>query len=186
MSRCNRLVPFRRPTCDYPQGCLTQTPAECSVWAVADHPDPTVAAEELRAAFRQYSAATGWPWKVSIRPVVHRSTRPGERDPVVLNVALNRDDARALADLVMDAAEPEGHGPRGPIGAWIGTADVARRVHREASTIRGWLARNGPKANPFPAPDMVYRGRSYWQKKTIDRWWARQRRIDRQPQGGLR
>jgi hypothetical protein len=151
-----------------------------------DRPDPKVAAAELQAAFAQYSATTGWPWKISIRPAAQRSARPGEPDPVVVNVALNRDDARALADLVMDAAEPEGQGPRGPIGAWIGTADVARRIHREASTLRGWLARNGPKSNPFPRPDLVYHGRSYWQKMTIDRWWARQRRIDRQPRGKRR
>jgi hypothetical protein len=136
-------------------------------------------AEELRAAFGQYATATGWPWKVSIRPL-SPSGKSAAADPPVVRVDLNRDDARALADLLQDAAEPEGRGPRGPIGSWIGTADAAKILDVAPSTIRGWVTRGVPKTNPFPPPDLVYRGRSYWQKKTIDKWRARRRRIEKQ------
>jgi hypothetical protein len=135
--------------------------------------------EELQAAFGKYATATGWLWKVRIRPP-DRSGTSAEADPPVVRIDLNRDDARALADLLQDAAEPEGDTPRGPIGSWIGTADAAKILDVVPSTIRGWVTRNGPKTNPFPPPDLVYRGRSYWQKRTIDKWRARQRRIEKQ------
>jgi hypothetical protein len=141
---------------------------------------PLTPDEELRAAFGQYATATGWPWKVSIR-LLDPSAMAAPADPPVVRVDLNRDDARALADLLLEAAEPESNGPRGPIGAWIGTADAAKIVDVVPGTIRGWVSRCGPKTHPFPQPELVYRGRSYWQKKTIDRWRARQRRIEKQP-----
>lgn len=136
-------------------------------------------AEELRTAFGQYAIATGWLWKVSIRSLDRSGGSVGTDSPVV-RLDLSRDDARALADLLQDAAEPEGHSPRGPIGSWIGTADAAKILDVVPSTIRGWLNRNGPKTNPFPPADLVYGGRSYWQRRTIDKWRARQRRIEKQ------
>jgi hypothetical protein len=126
----------------------------------------------------KYAAATGWPWKVSIRAVEQPGLATAAADPAVARIELSRDDARALADLLLDAAEPDGTGPRGPIGTWIGTAEAAKSLDVAPSTIRGWITRRGPKANPFPLPDLLYHGRSYWQKKTIDKWRARRRRID--------
>jgi hypothetical protein len=98
----------------------------------------------------------------------------------VVRIDLSRDDAGALAGLILDAAAPEGRGPRGPIGEWMGTADAAELVGVAPSTIRGWVTRDLPKTNPFPEADLLYRGRSYWQKKTIDQWRARQRRLEHQ------
>jgi hypothetical protein len=37
-----------------------------------------------------------------------------------------------------------------------------------------------PQAHPFSPPEVSYGGRSYWQKKTIDKWKAEQRRLDAQ------
>jgi hypothetical protein len=95
-------------------------------------------------------------------------------------IDLSREDARTLGDLLLDATDPPGRRPRGPIGTWIGTADAARLANVTASTIRSWITRDGPSSNPFPHPDQRYAGRSYWQKKTVDRWRARQKRLDDQ------
>jgi hypothetical protein len=141
---------------------------------------PRTAAEELRAAFGQYATATGWLWKVSIRALDQPGSGSPGADVAVVRIELSRDDAGALAGLILDAAAPEGRGPRGPIGEWMGTADAASRLGVAASTIRGWVNRNLPKANPFPQADLLYRGRSYWQKKTIDKWRVRQRRLENQ------
>jgi hypothetical protein len=136
-------------------------------------------ADELGAAFGQYASAVGWRWRVRIRPLASRRAPTQGTAPAVVRIDLTREDARVLADLLQDAADPgEGPGPRGPIELWIGSDDAARRVGVEASTIRGWVARSCPKAHPFPAPEARYRGRNYWQKKTIDRWKAEQRRLD--------
>lgn len=99
----------------------------------------------------------------------------------VVRIDLTSTDARALSGLLRAAADPgQDSGPRGPIGLWIGSNDAARRVGVEASTIRGWVARHGPKSHPFPPPETRYRGRNYWQKATIDKWQAEQRRLDEQ------
>jgi predicted DNA-binding transcriptional regulator AlpA len=96
----------------------------------------------------------------------------------VARINLTSADARVIADLLLEAADPgSGSGPRGPIGLWIGSAAVASRVGVQASTIRGWVAHNGPKKHPFPSPER-YRGRNYWQKTAIDQWNAEERRLD--------
>jgi hypothetical protein len=62
----------------------------------------------------------------------------------------------------------------------MGSDGAAARVGVQPGTIRGWVARHGPKAHPFPAPEASYRGRNYWQKTTIDKWKAEQRKLDDQ------
>jgi hypothetical protein len=99
----------------------------------------------------------------------------------VVRVDLSREDARILAALFRAAADPGGGtGPRGPIGLWIGSDEAAKKVGVEASTIRGWVACHGPRTHPFPPPGASYRGRNYWQRGTIERWQAEQRRLDEQ------
>ena len=141
-------------------------------------PEP---ADELRAAFGLYASEVGWRWKIRIRALhPDQAAGPGA-EPAVVRVDLSREDARALASLLRAAADPGREtGPRGPIELWIGSDDAARRIGVEASTIRGWVARHGPKAHPFPPPEAQYRGRNYWQKRTIDTWKAEQRRLDQQ------
>jgi predicted DNA-binding transcriptional regulator AlpA len=98
----------------------------------------------------------------------------------MVRVDLTIADARVIADLLADAADPgSGSGPRGPISLWISSEAAAERVGVQASTIRGWVARNGPKKHPFPRPER-YGGRNYWQKTTVDKWKAEQRRLDDQ------
>ena len=153
-------------------------------------------ADELRTAFGQYASATGWRWKVRIRALpppepdvpdakpAPPDAKPASAAPAAaVRIDLSREDARVLADLLLDAADPERPGPRGPIETWIGTSEAARRLGVEPSTIRGWVARHGPMGHPFPAPEVRYGGRSYWQKKTIDKWKAEQRRLDAQHRG---
>lgn len=138
-------------------------------------------ADELRAAFGQYASTTGWRWKIRIRALPPHEADALARPAAVVRIDLTSADARALTALLRDAADPgQGAGPRGPIGLWIGSDDAAKRVGVEASTIRGWVARRGPKTHPFPAPEAHYRGRNYWQKTTIDKWKAEQRRLDDQ------
>ena len=138
-------------------------------------------ADELRAAFGQYAGATGWQWKIRVRALPAREADALTGAAAVVRIDLTAADARVLIGLLRDTADPgEGSGPRGPIGLWIGSDDAARRVGVEASTIRGWVARQGPQAHPFPPPEARYRGRNYWQKKTIDKWKAEQRRLDQQ------
>jgi hypothetical protein len=142
---------------------------------------PTAAADELHAAFGRYASATRFRWKVRIRALSTQDSGVPNAAAAVVRIDLSHDDARALAGILLHVADPDdGPGPRGPIGTWIGSEAVARRIGVAPSTIRGWIARNGPKAHPFPQPDARYRGRNYWQKRTIDRWDARQRRLDRQ------
>jgi hypothetical protein len=141
----------------------------------------------LRAAFGQYAGATGWRWKVRVRALAAQRADPLTGATVAVRIDLTRADAGVLVDLLRAAADPgEGSGPRGPIGLWIGSDDAATSVGVEASTIRGWVARHGPKMHPFPVPQARYRGRNYWQKTTIDKWRAEQRQLDerrRGPQG---
>ena len=66
---------------------------------------------------------------------------------------LTRDDSHVLADILNAATESgEGGVPRGPIGTWMGTEDVATRIGVVPSTIRGWVTRHGPEGHPVPRP----------------------------------
>jgi hypothetical protein len=98
----------------------------------------------------------------------------------VVRLDLTRTDVRELAHLLNKAAGPAEGGPSGPIGLWIGSGEAAARVGVEPSTIRGWVARRGPKAHPFPEPGVTYKGRNLWQKTVIDNWAREQHRIDEQ------
>lgn len=85
-------------------------------------------------------------------------------------------DAETLAAALLAAAEHHrGGGLRTGARALIDTGDAAEWLHVRPGTIRGWLSRQTPKANPFPRPDRRYHGRIYWRKATIEAWLARQR-----------
>lgn len=136
--------------------------------ASGPHADP---AGLLRNAFSRYAESARWRWEVLVYPVPGSQRVQRAGTPTAVRVDLTREDAAVLAALLEDAAEPgEGRPARGPIGAWIGTQDVAARIGVQPSTIRGWIARREPKAHPLPVPDGSYRGRNYWQKSTIDAW----------------
>jgi hypothetical protein len=99
----------------------------------------------------------------------------------VVRLDLTRADVRELSKLLHKAAGPgDSLGPSGPIGLWIGSGEAAARVGVGPSTIRGWVARHGPKAHPFPEPGATYRGRNLWQKTEIDKWARDQLRLDEQ------
>ena len=130
-------------------------------------------ARELRRAFVDYGKSVKWRWQIRIYSLSPAKDRLSSTVPRVVRVDLTSDDARVLADLLNAATEPDtGSAPRGPIGTWLGTEDVAARIGVQPSTIRGWIARHGPKTHPFPAPDEQYRGRNYWKKATADGWKA--------------
>jgi hypothetical protein len=180
---CHRLIPFRWPACSFAVGFLTIPPRNCNVCAVtsasARRPPQAAPASDLRAAFGQYAKAVGWPWTIRISALRPQDTGGLKTAPAAVRIDLSLEDARVLAGLLRDAADPDDDaGPRGPIERWIGTAEAAARIDVEASTIRGWISRNGPKAHPFPRPEVSHRGRSYWQKATVDKWKTDQRRLE--------
>jgi len=151
--------------------------------AAGGRPAPAGPAQELRAAFAQYADFAGLPWKPKIRALPAGSA--GALADAAARVDLTAADARVLAGLLRDAAG-QGPGPGGPAESWIGSDDVAARIGVEASTIRGWVARGGPKAHPFPPPQRRYRGRNFWQKASVDQWQAEQRRLDAQHRANAR
>lgn len=136
---------------------------------------------ELRKAFVGYGESVKWRWKIQIYTLsADKTGLPAAVDRVV-RVDLTRDDSHVLADILNAATESgEGGVPRGPIGTWMGTEDVATRIGVVPSTIRGWVTRHGPKGHPFPAPDERYRGRNYWKKATVDGWKAREDDLNEQ------
>jgi len=126
--------------------------------------------EELREAFRRHGDAVGRRWREQIYGI---SRQDGEL--LTIRVDLTCDDARALGALIR-----AGTGPRGDVtGAYLDTAAVARNIHVSPSTIRSWLARNGPGQNPFPRPEKLL-GRSRWRQAAIDAWQLRQDQIKNQ------
>lgn len=98
-----------------------------------------------------------------------------------MRIDLTAEDAAALAELLLDAVE---HADNQTSGDWIGTARVAKMLDVTQGTIRGWVNRNGPKDNPFPQPDHTDSGRNFWHKRTIQKWRARQRRLERSRRPG--
>jgi hypothetical protein len=52
---------------------------------------------------------------------------------------------------------------------WVDTAGAAALVRVNPKTITGWLARSGPKKQPFPSPHrLLYR--LYWRRSDIEAW----------------
>lgn len=52
---------------------------------------------------------------------------------------------------------------------WVDTAGAAALVRVNPKTITGWLARGGPKKQPFPSPHrLLYR--LYWRRSAIEAW----------------
>ena len=131
----------------------------------------------LRDAFWRYADAAGHRWKIKIGSPSQHADGPDVSHPEVIQIELVVDDAERLADvLTAAAAQVRGGGLRSRPGTLIGTADVAAQLHVQPATIRGWLARHGPKGNPFPAPNERYHGWSYWKQSAIDAWVANQGR----------
>ena len=55
---------------------------------------------------------------------------------------------------------------------WVDIAGAAALAGAKPRTLTGWLARGGPKHNPFPAPvRMLYR--LYWRRSAIADWRSR-------------
>lgn len=150
-------------------------------WVDLKGSSPFGPAGRLRAAFDNHAIATGWPWAVDVRQPVPPAAGFHGGDPVTVQIDLSAEDARTLADLLLDAAG-RADGPHS--GDWISTARVAKMLDVTQSTIRGWVTRNGPKDNPFPQPDRSDSGRNFWDRATISKWRARQRRIDRRRREG--
>lgn len=160
---------------------LTAASPNCSVRVMscgeAGGSAPPGPVERLRAAFGEHAIATGWQWAVHIGQPAPASARPPGTRPAAVRIDLSNEDARELAELLHDSA---GRADSQNSGDWIGTTRVARMLDVAPGTIRGWVARNGPKGNPFPQPDRSDPGRSRWPKGTVSKWRARQRRLDRQ------
>lgn len=98
-----------------------------------------------------------------------------------MRIDLTAEDAASLEELLLDAVE---HADSQASGDWIGTARVAKMLDVTQGTIRGWVARHGPKENPFPQPDHTDAGCNFWHKQTIRKWRARQQRLDRSRRRG--
>jgi hypothetical protein len=145
---------------------------------------PSGLAERLRAAFGQHAVTTGWPWAARVRQIAPPPGGAVRRSPAI-QVDLSSDDADALADLLLDAAESAASPDLPDPGRdWIGTARAAKMLDVAQSTIRGWVTRQGPKDNPFPQPERTDSGRNFWHKRTIRKWRARQRRLDQERREG--
>jgi hypothetical protein len=139
---------------------------------------PTDPAGLLRNAFKHYAQSARWRCQVLVYPVPPSARVLRAKGSTAVRVDLTHEDASVLRALLESAAEPEdGRPPRAPIGAWIGTQDVAIRIGVKPGTVRGWIARGGPKGHPLPPPDGSYRGRNFWQKSTIDAWKAEHDRL---------
>src|SRR5260370_7150749 len=102
-------------------------------------------ARELRRAFVDYGKSVKWRWQIRIYSLSPAKDRLSSTVPRVVRVDLTSDDARVLADLLNAATEPDtGSAPRGPIGTWLGPADVAGRIRVHPSTT--------PRCIPRPHP----------------------------------
>lgn len=139
-----------------------------------------------RDAFWRYTDAAGQRWNVKITPRTQQADSRHVVSAPGVRIELAVDDAESLAEILVAAAEQvKGGGPLAP--GSLDTIDVAGRIGVQPATIRGWLARGGPKGNPFPRPDQRVHRRAYWRKATIDAWLSnrdRQRsaaRADQQP-----
>jgi predicted DNA-binding transcriptional regulator AlpA len=52
---------------------------------------------------------------------------------------------------------------------WVDIAGASAMTGYRPKTITGWLARKGPKRNPFPTPHrLLYR--LYWRRSSLDEW----------------
>jgi hypothetical protein len=130
----------------------------------------------LRDAFWQYADAAKQRWKIDIGPNPAASRR-GPAPARVIRIDLTEADAETLAAALVAATEHHrGGGLRIGTRGLIDTGDAAEWLHVRPGTIRGWLSRQTPKANPFPQPDRRYHGRIYWRRPTIEAWLARQPR----------
>lgn len=138
----------------------------------------TRAARELSDAIRQYGGKVKKRWKANVEARTDNSPL-GSSDRV--RVDLGYEEALALAALIRDAATPPEQEIRGPIGSWLTAPDAALVLGVTPGTIRGWLTRHGPRANPFPEPGLQHRGRNYWTRSTIDEWKTRQDKLDGRP-----
>jgi len=71
----------------------------------------------------------------------------------MVRVDLTSEDALALAALVDAANEDLSPAPGVPFSPWLDVAEAAAFAGVQPGTLRGWLARGGPKKCPFPLPD---------------------------------
>jgi hypothetical protein len=164
----------------------------CSVWVVAtgsgDQALPgSRAADELRGAFRQFAAASSQQWSIRITSLSQQRQQRGSTvGRHCVRVDLTSDDVEALARILRDAAELAADpSRRGRNWSWIGSVEAARRLGVRASTIRGWVAKRGPRAHPFPRPERQEKGRNYWRPRTIERWKAGWQRKSHDPQSDV-
>jgi predicted DNA-binding transcriptional regulator AlpA len=56
---------------------------------------------------------------------------------------------------------------------WVDIAGATALTAMAPRTITGWLARGGPRRNPFPQPDRIMY-RLYWPRSEIESWRARE------------
>ena len=133
--------------------------------------------EDLREAFDCHRETCGYRWHAKAEPI---GPSPEDRRyaPRVM-LKLTGEDAAALAGLIRGAAERHKAGQ----DKSVGTAEVAAILNVTTSTIRAWLARGGPKENPFPQPRKVL-GRSRWRRSEIDAWRCSGESRPEQPKDG--
>ncbi len=52
---------------------------------------------------------------------------------------------------------------------WVDVAGAAAIAGVNPRTVTGWLARSGPKRQPFPSPyRLMYR--LYWRRSAVEKW----------------
>jgi hypothetical protein len=127
-------------------------------------------ADLLRGAFQAWPATAGWQWQALVYPVPPNARARCDGEPTVVRVDLTAPDALALAALIDHASQNLSPAPGAPFSPWLGVAEAAAFADVQPATLRGWLARGGPKKHPFPQPDWRIRGRSYWLERTLRAW----------------
>lgn len=101
------------------------------------------------------------------------------RVKTLVRLELSAGDSHALAAIISAAGQEtqDRQAVPGASGNLLGTEAVARLTGYTASTIRSWLARGLPQANPFPQPRQDL-GRNHWQLADIQAWQARKAALD--------
>lgn len=142
--------------------------AESGGQLLSSAPSPS---DKLRAAFRQHGASTGREWTVTVRRRLATKDADAAEETPSVRVDLTGADADVLADVLQQAAElAAGPGRRGANWAWIGSAEVAKMVGVEPTTIRAWVAGRRPSRHPFPRPGVKIPGRNLWRRRAVEKW----------------
>lgn len=178
-------MPVEQAHATHMNRCLGESIADCRTFTcgfaaypwVGDHVIATIAsmakpggtasatAARLRRAVRRCMKENLHAWNVRVDR--NRAKEDKSPDALIITVSLSQTTADVLTDSLIDKA-------------WMTTGEVAEELNVTDSTIRGWLARGGPKDNPFPPPVSYNTRPYYWHPATIRAWQKHRRQIEQQ------